>query len=196
VTLQTELVGPMHVSRPKRRHSFPTTTPLAVRWLACGALIIVAVVGCGRQTGPRVQFVKGVVTLDGQPLEGATVSLTPIAGSTGLPAYGLTTAGGEFVLTSSRGGAVRAGAVAGDYLVTVRKMQVVSEADIGVLISRQEYERQKQENAGLLGFQPEATVVPKAYGMAETSGLRVTVKQGRNTGPEFSFDLRPDFKGE
>jgi hypothetical protein len=32
--------------------------------------------------------------------------------------------------------------------------------------------------------------------MAETSGLRVTVKQGRNTGPDFSFDLRPDFKGE
>jgi hypothetical protein len=101
-----------------------------------------------------------------------------------------------FVLTSARGGAVGAGAVAGDYLVTVRKMQVVSEADIGVLITRQEYERQKRENAGLLGFQPETPVVPKAYGTAETSGLRVTVKQGRNTGPEFSFDLRPDFKGQ
>jgi len=186
----------MHVSCQKRRLSFPTTTPHAARWLACAALVIVAVVGCGKQTGPRVQFVKGVVTLDGQPLEGATVSLTPKAGSTGLPAYGITTAGGEFVLTSARGGAVRAGAVAGDYLVTVKKMQVVSEADIGVLISRQEYERQKQENAGLLGFQPEAPVVPKAYGMAETSGLRVTVQQGRNTGPDFSFDLRPDFKGQ
>jgi hypothetical protein len=194
--LQTELACHMHFSCQKRRHSFPTTTPYAVGWLACGALIIIAAVGCGKQTGPQVQFVKGIVTLDGQPLEGAAVALTPTAGSTGLPAYGLTTAGGEFVLTSSRGGAVRAGAVVGDYFVTVKKMQVVSEADIGVLITRQDYERQKQENAGLLGFQPEAPVVPKAYGTAETSGLRVTVKQGRNTGPEFSFDLRPDFKGE
>jgi len=194
--LQTELACPMHFSCQKRRHSLPTKTPQAVGWLACGALIIVAVVGCGKQAGPRVQFVKGLVRLDGQPLEGASISLTPKAGSTGLPAYGMTKAGGDYVLTSSRGGAVNAGAVAGDYLVTVKKMQVVSEADIGVLITRQEYERQKQENAGLLGFQPEAPVVPKAYGMAETSGLRVTVKQGRNTGPDFSFDLRPDFKGE
>jgi hypothetical protein len=186
----------MHVSCQNRRLFFLTTIPHAVGWLACGALIIVAVVGCGKQTGPRVQFVKGIVRLDGQPLEGATVSLTPQAGGTGLPAYGMTTAGGEFVLTSARGGAVNAGAVAGDYLVTVKKMQVVREADIGVLITRQEYERQMRENVGLLGFQPEAAVVPKAYGMAETSGLRVTVKQGRNTGPEFSFDLRPDFKGQ
>ena len=196
MTLQTEPVCPVHVSRQKRRFSFATKALHAARWLACGALVMAAVVGCGRQSGPRVQFVKGVVTLDGQPLEGATVSLIPKAGSTGLPAYGLTTAGGEFVLTSARGGAVRAGAVAGDYLVTVRKMKVVSEADIGVLITRQEYDRQKQENAGLLGFQPEAPVVPKAYGVAETSGLRVTVKQGRNTGPDFHFDLRPDFKGQ
>jgi hypothetical protein len=191
----------MHFSCQKRRHSCPTKTPPtktphAVGWLACGVLIIAAVVGCGKQTGPRVQFVKGVVTLDGQPLEGATVSLTPNAGSTGLPAYGMTKAGGEYVLTSSRGGSVGAGAVAGDYLVTVTKMQIVSDADIGVLITRQEYDRQKRENAGLVGFQPEAPVVPKAYGTAETSGLRVTVKQGRNNGPEFSFDLRPDFKGE
>ena len=196
MTLQTEPVCPMHFSCQKRRHCFPTKTPQAVGWLACGALIIVAVVGCGKQTGPQVQFVKGIVTLDGQPLEGATVSLTPTAGGTGLPAYGMTKAGGYYVLTSSRGGAVGAGAVAGDYLVTVRKMQVVSDADIGVLITRQEFDRQKRENAGLLGVQPEAPVVPKAYGTAETSGLRVTVKQGRNTGPEFSFDLRPDFKGE
>jgi len=196
VTLQTSLLCPMHLSRQKRRHPFPTNRQHAVGWLACGALILLVVVGCGKQTGPRVQFVKGVVTLDGQPLEKATVALTPNAESTGLPAYGLTTAGGVFVLTSARGGAVGAGAVAGDYLVTVRKMQVVSEADIGVLITRQEYERQKRENAGLLGFQPEAPVVPKAYGTAETSGLRVTVKQGRNTGPEFAFDLRPDFKGQ
>lgn len=196
MTLQTNLLRPMHLSRQRRRHPFPTNTPQAVGWLACGALIIAAVVGCGKQTGPRVQFVKGIVALDGQPLEKATVALTPNAESTGLPAYGLTTAGGEFVLTSARGGAVGAGAVAGDYLVTVKKMQVVKEADIGVLITRQEYERQMRENAGLLGFQPEAPVVPKAYGTAETSGLRVTVKQGRNTGPEFSFDLRPDFNGE
>jgi hypothetical protein len=31
--------------------------------------------------------------------------------------------------------------------------------------------------------------------VAETSGMQVTVKKGRNTGPGFEFDLSPDFNG-
>jgi hypothetical protein len=145
--------------------------------------------GCGRGTGPAVQFVQGTITLDGQLLEGATVALIPVAGSAGLPAYGLTKLGGAFVLTSSRGGKVGAGAVAGDYIVTVKKMRTVSEADIGILITRDDYEKQKRDYPL---FTPEIPVVPPAYGDATTSGLRATVKQGRNVGPEFQFKLRAD----
>jgi hypothetical protein len=38
-------------------------------------------------------------------------------------------------------------------------------------------------------------LLPDAYGEAETSGLRVTVKPGNNSGPAFEFDLRRDFRG-
>jgi hypothetical protein len=145
--------------------------------------------GCGRGTGPAVQFVQGTITLDGQLLEGATVALIPVAGSAGLPAHGLTKLGGAFVLTSSRGGKVGVGAVAGDYIVTVKKMRPVSEADIGILITRDDYEKQKRDYPL---FTPEIPVVPPAYGDATTSGLRATVKQGRNVGPEFQFKLRAD----
>ena len=37
---------------------------------------------------------------------------------------------------------------------------------------------------------PVRSVIPTAYGESASSGLRVTVKPGGNTGPEFSFDLR------
>ncbi|MFM7291540.1 MAG: hypothetical protein ACKO6B_09935 [Planctomycetia bacterium] len=175
------------------RHA-PAGRRHALAWGMCGVLLLAAA-GCGRSTGPTVQFVKGMIKLDGQPLEGATVALTPAAGSTGLPAYGITDPGGMFVVTSARGGKVGGGAVAGDYIVTVKKMRTVTEADIGILITRRDYEKQKLDNKDNDGFQPVIPVVPAAYGVAETSGMRVTVKKGRNTGPGFEFDLSPDFKG-
>jgi len=45
----------------------------------CAAALVLAAVGCGGSTGR----VSGVVTLDGQPLEGATVSFTPASGDGG-----------------------------------------------------------------------------------------------------------------
>ncbi len=38
-------------------------------------------------------------------------------------------------------------------------------------------------------------IVPKAYGDKATSGLKATVKKGRNVGPEFRYELKGDFKG-
>jgi len=38
-------------------------------------------------------------------------------------------------------------------------------------------------------------LVPRAYGDSKTSGLKATVKKGRNSGTDFQFDLTSDFKG-
>ncbi|RMG00676.1 MAG: carboxypeptidase regulatory-like domain-containing protein [Planctomycetota bacterium] len=51
--------------------------------------------GCGKK-GPQLTPVEGVVTLDGQPLEGAMVLFEPQEG--GRPATGLTDAQGHFTL--------------------------------------------------------------------------------------------------
>jgi len=163
---------------------------LAVIPCLAWSCVLVSIIGCGRQSGPPVQFVQGKILLDGQPLEGATVDFTPDADGAGLAADGRSRADGSFTLTSVRGGMVGKGAVAGDYAVTVRKMQAVTVADVGTLISREDFNRQLRENKSVEGYQPEAAVVPRAYNAVQTSGLRVTVKKGRNVGPEFHFELQ------
>ena len=76
--------------------------------------------------------------------------------------------------------------------MTVRKLQVVTKDDIGTLVTRAEFEKQVRDNASTFNYQPEVSAVPKGYGDVATSGLRATVKKGRNVGPEFQFELRGD----
>lgn len=67
--------------------------------LAVVAVAVVALIttGCG-DAGPQLAPVEGVVTLEGDPLEGAIVLFQPSEG--GKPATGLTDAAGKFVLTT------------------------------------------------------------------------------------------------
>ena len=76
-------------------------------------------VGCGKP-GPQVQYVEGVVVLDGEPVADATVVFVPEAAD-GLVATGRTNAEGRFTLTSVRGGKPNGGALVGDYAVTFSK---------------------------------------------------------------------------
>lgn len=86
------------------------------RIAACvtGFALSVAVVGCG--SGPKYYSVEGIVTVDGQPLEGATVTFQNDKGL----AVGMTSASGKFKLLS--GG--QEGALGGTYKVTVKKVEV------------------------------------------------------------------------
>jgi len=151
-------------------------------------LVIVAglglVVGCGRNAGPVVQFVEGKMILDGQPLEGATVGLSPVKGSKGLPAYARTDGKGIFRVTSTRGGRRDAGAAAGDYVVTISKV-VADEGDVAV-----EEDGLGKKPAGRPSSKPSRNVVPEVYAEIDTSPLRATIKSGANKGPAFVFDLK------
>lgn len=166
---------------------------LAAAW----CLSVAAVVGCGRQ-GPAVNMVEGVVTLDGEPLEGVTVTFVPTTPGA-LHAVGRTQSDGAFRLNTVRGGKPGAGAMLGDYVVTALK----SEGGDYVVPDRDASGRQLTDEEVQAALQvaqqkpppPVKYIVPKAYGSPETSNLKVTVKKGRNTGSEFRFDLRSDFKG-
>jgi hypothetical protein len=165
--------------REARRGRWPLTLALA------GCLAVATAAGCGR-SGPAVQPVEGTVLLDGKALDGATVGFTPVDQG-GLPAVGLTGSDGRFKLTSTGGGAPEAGAVVGDY---------------AVVISKQEVEGTGRQVEGPAMPVPPSTaypqqpriffVVPRGYEQAASSGLRATVKRGKN---EVRFELDSAFKG-
>jgi hypothetical protein len=74
--------------------------------------IVLLIVGCGG--GTKLYPVEGVVTLDGEPLEGATVTFQ----SENTIAAGLTSASGKFRLITNG----QEGAPAGTYKVVVKKI--------------------------------------------------------------------------
>jgi hypothetical protein len=134
-----------------------TIMPRRTLWLVALVLVIA---GCG-PAGPDVQFVEGVVTLDGKPLDGATVTFVPVD-KAGISAAGKTDAGGRFRLNATQGKKYGKGTVVGDYVVTVQKL-----------------------------FWPEKAVEPDhitpiRYENAKDSPLRATIAKGRNA---FEFAL-------
>jgi hypothetical protein len=152
--------------------------------------VAVVVAGCAQQ-GPDVNYVEGVVTLDGQPIEGVAVGFSPVDASKGTAAVGTTDANGVFKLTSTAGGATDAGAMPGDYNVTFMKSAV----DV---VTAEEAQRMQNDpnygqSSGELSAAPVAkSAIPEAYNNPATSGVKATVASGKN---EFKFDLKSDFKG-
>lgn len=142
------------------------------------AIGLVCVVGCGR-SGPAVEWVEGVVLLDGAPLAGVTIGFSPVDPGVGLAASGVSGEGGVFRLTAVGGGLPGGGTGAGDYVVTCSKTERISEPPT------------EDRPAAPLKVRH---VVPEAYGVIATSGLKTTVKKGLNKGDAFRFDLKSDYK--
>ena len=141
-------------------------------------LFAVAICGCGPR-GPAVEIVEGVVLLDGEPVEGATVFFSPAPtdgkSAAGLPAAGRTGPGGTFLLNAVGGARSGGGTKVGEYVVMVIK----------------------QESDSLPARDPNAPpsppvdmkirdLLPTIYKLGATSPLRATVKQGKNT---YRFEL-------
>lgn len=161
-------------------------------WRVCIVIAAVAVVcagGCGRR-GPPVQMVKGRVLLDGEPLGGASVGFLPAAPGSGVHAFAVTQADGTFQLTTLPRGVRGAGTTSAEYQVVVSKIvRVDPNGPPPVVAHRPGAAYPKLERVG--AWQPDSlTIVPDDYGMAVTSGLTATVKQGVN---EFTFELRSDY---
>ena len=102
-----------------------------------GAMITIA--GCGASNLPTTP-VTGTITYDGEPLEGATVTLTPESGSVGSrSASGISDASGNFVLTTVfTDGATAEGAIAGSYTVRVSKLEVDETSSMDGMIDTNE----------------------------------------------------------
>jgi hypothetical protein len=188
----------------------PSMCPINRRTLVASAAIVLLLVmmlqGCRRAPqGPLVHPVKGRVTLDGEPVAGVGVAFSPLVSGQGAVAYGTTLADGSYKLSSTLGGKRNAGAVAGDYAVLLQKFvdattdalppqHAAAPGDPGRTVQQWFSKSEGHiDNEGKVHYS--LNCLPDAYGKAESSGLRVTVKPGVNDGPDFEFQLRRDYAG-
>ena len=86
----------------------------------CCALGLVSlfVAGCGGGVGSDFGAVSGTVTMDGAPLEGASVTFQPEMASGGSPSYGTTDANGKYELMFTFS---KKGAMLGEHKVSISK---------------------------------------------------------------------------
>jgi len=130
------------------------------------ALLVCA--GCSKaDKGPKTVPVSGTVQYKGQPVEGATVTLIPNI-PTVRSASGVTDAEGKFSVVTYVGPASQPqGAMPGDYIVLISKMQV---PEIPMGLSPQE------EQAAFAKAGKPKSLLPKAYQSPTTSKFKVKVE--------------------
>jgi hypothetical protein len=92
--------------------------------LLAAVLTVLCLTGCGSSDDVTLVPVSGTITLDGQPLAGATVSFQPVSNQTkpGPGSGAVTDAEGKYALKTSEANS-RAGAVVGSHLVRFTGVQ-------------------------------------------------------------------------
>lgn len=127
----------------------------------------VFLVGCAKGKSLKVEFVQGIVSLDGEPVASANISFIPAGnGGSEETAGGYSDSQGVYRITSMNGTPEK-GAVAGEYRVTVEK--VATEA----IFTDRPYGT----------YEPEVVTkhfLPGIYRDPEKTPLIVTVKKGKN----------------
>lgn len=169
-----------------------------LNWKALAAVVALmglGIGGCGGSDGPDTEPVTGIVTLDGQPVEGARVVFSPGSGG-GQAASGVTDAEGKYELTTFSQGD---GAVVGNYNVIVTKTEGgANPADVSNLEGLSEEEKTakameayyssdayKQQGNPKMKDQTKH-LLPQKYANAAQSGLTAQVVEGDN---EHNFQL-------
>ncbi len=151
--------------------------------------LVAAFIGCG-ESNPPTENVTGVVTLDGKPVEGATITFTA-DDPEGEPATGKSGVDGKYTLTTFTSGD---GAMAGSYKITVKKFPEVEGSDAPTAPAKEmsqddEYAAFEQgytaDDAAKKGTKAAKNMLPAKYESAVKSGLTATVVAGG----ENNFDL-------
>ena len=129
----------------------------------------------GEPTNPYgTVHIVGTLTLDGKPIEGASVILHPRDRDAGRIAGGITDRNGMFTVTTGTAQMVN-GAIPGEYDVSFSKMEIEnSPVELG-----HTSEHQQPSNVH---------VIPQKYGNPRTSGLTPITVEAKGTN-SFSFEL-------
>lgn len=153
-------------------------------YLSSGLLAFAVVLaGCTQGSSIKTEYVEGVVTLDGKPVAGATVMFVPVTEGQGMSATGYTDENGVYTLTAVATGGQKAetggGTLPGEYYVSVVKAQAETP-----MTQEEAEEKGVEYEAPSVDKGPEVKfLVPEKYKLAQTSGLKVTVKEGENNIP-------------
>lgn len=143
--------------------------------------LLSAASGCGKQSLFRTEPIDGTITLDGKPLEGASIALNPVSDETpdAKPAYGRSDSNGKFKITAANGGLEGRGTSIGKYKISVSKE-----------ISYSPYSDEETKERFAKGEIVQAifkSAIPKKYNNSENSGLTFEVIKGKNV---LNIDLK------
>ncbi|HAH49497.1 hypothetical protein [Gimesia sp.] len=135
--------------------------------------------GCGGTDDDRPQrtAVSGVITFDGEPVEDASITFRPVDES-GQTANGRTDEQGVFQMGTYEG---TDGVVAGDYTVMISKLESQEVAEV-LPEDDPNYDPNPKPQP------PPENLLPEKYSNAETSGLTVTVSEGKEIS-DLKFEL-------
>jgi hypothetical protein len=146
---------------------------LLVFVLSCSCLL--GLLGCGPRSRVPINYVEGVVAVDGIPRKGVSVVFIPTDTEAGYEgAAGMTNDEGVFRVTSLNG-LPEKGAMEGEFAV-VFYLNEMKQFDRPVYdVTRAEWVREKMVN-----------VVPVAYQDEKTTPVKAIVQKGKN---RFQFDI-------
>ncbi len=150
---------------------------MSLSWRFALLALVVGVWGCGNgATRQDTVPVTGLVTYNGEPVEGATVVFGAASGQD-RPATGTTDGSGRFTLTTYERGD---GAIAGEFTVAISKTETVG--------GMTEDEEHAAIEAGE-EIKPAETVdhLPERYKDGTQSGLTADVEAGQEN--HFEFEL-------
>lgn len=137
----------------------------------CMLLVPFALVGCGSSDLPDTVPVTGTVTMDGTPVDGATVNFLSEGGS--IVSAGTTDASGKFSLTTIIGSQSVEGAVVGSHGVAVVKTD-----SAGQKIDDPKAYMEQMANSAVRtsDFKPKH-VIPQKYGNPTQSQIKAQVTE-------------------
>lgn len=144
--------------------------------------LTVLLTGCGSNPDderPNRTPVSGTVTFNGEPVEGASISFVPVDQVNGRSANGRTDATGLFQMGTFEG---TDGVVAGEYNVIITKIES-AEASQALPEDDPNYDPNPKPQP------PPENLLPEKYASADSSGLTVTVEDGKEI-TDLKFDLQ------
>jgi Domain of unknown function (DUF6795) len=142
------------------------------------AIVLLTAAGCGGKFTPVP--VSGVVTLDGQPIEGATVYFYAVGDEKdGRPAHGTTDKEGKFKLSTlgDEDGALRRNykVVITKYVPTIPNLKIPDFPD--TLEGRNDRSDFMYRNFEAKGIQPFRNALPPIYGDSNTTPLSSNITE-------------------